>query len=187
MRFLNKDGDFVWHLNIASPITDENGVFQMWISVSTDITEQVATRNRNQEIYKTQSYELEEQVMQRTAELRCANDELLVSNSELKRLIKELKAFNYVASHDLQEPLRKIQTFIARILDGESEGLTDKGKGYFQRVYAVSEQMRGLIKDLLEFSRLGSADRKFEKTNLGTITEEVILEFEGLIDEKNAL
>lgn len=186
MRFLNKDGDFVWHLNIASPITDENGVFQMWISVSTDITEQVATRNRNQENYKTQSYELEEQVMQRTAELTSANDELLVSNSELNRLIKELKAFNYVASHDLQEPLRKIQTFIARILDEESEGLTDKGKGYFQRVHAVSEQMRGLIQDLLEFSRLGSADRKFEKTNLGTITEEVILEFEGLIDEKNA-
>ncbi|WP_222942460.1 chemotaxis protein CheB [Arenibacter arenosicollis] len=186
MRFLNKNGDYIWHLNIASPITDEKGDFQMWIGVSTDITEQISTRNRNQETYIMHSNVLEEQVLQRTAELRGSNDALQVSNSELKRLIKELEAFTYVASHDLQEPLRKIQTFIGRISDGESDGLTDKGKGYFQRVYAVSEQMRGLIKDLLDFSRLGSAERKFVETNLGAITEEVIREFEGLIDEKKA-
>jgi two-component system CheB/CheR fusion protein len=186
MRFLNKDGNYVWHLNIASPITDEKGDFQMWIGVSTDITEQITTRNRNQETYKIHSNVLEEQVMQRTAELRGSNDALLVSNSELKRLVKELEAFTYVASHDLQEPLRKMQTFIGRIRDEESNGLTDKGKGYFERVFAVSQQMRGLIKDLLDFTRLGSVEIKFVKSNLGTITRDVIKEFEGVIGEKKA-
>ncbi len=186
MRFMNKDGDYVWHLNIASPITDENGNFKMWIGVTTDITEQIRTRKSNLETYKKHSDELEEQVAQRTVELKEANNELLERNEELKRLNKELEAFTYVASHDLQEPLRKIQTFVGRISDGEGQGLTEKGKGYFQRVYEVSEQMRKLIEDLLDFSRLGSAERKFVKTDLGKITGDVIKEFKTAIDAQKA-
>ncbi len=186
MRFLNKDGDYVWHLNIASPIIQEDGEFKMWIGVTTDISEQIRTRRSNLDTYKKHSNELEDQVSKRTAELKVANEGLLLNNDQLKRLNKELEAFNYVASHDLQEPLRKIQTFIGRISDEESHGLTAKGKGYFQRVYTVSEQMRELIRDLLDFSRLGSEERKFVKTDLGKITGEVIKEFETIIDEKKA-
>ncbi|MCM4168080.1 histidine kinase [Arenibacter sp. H213] len=188
MRFLNKDGDYIWHLNIASPITDENGDFKMWIGVTTDISEQINTRKSNLETYKKQSDILEELVAQRTFELKGANDELLEMNRELKRLNKELVSFTFAASHDLQEPLRKIQIFVGRILeDEESEGLSDKGKGYFERILAVSNLMRKLIEDLLDFSRLALIDRKFITTDIDKLTANVITELETTIDEKKAI
>ncbi len=186
MRFLNKAGEYVWHLNIATPIMDEIGDFKMWIGVTTDISDQIKTRKSNFETYRKHSIELEEQVAQRTVELKETNDKLLDRNEELKRINKELESFTYVTSHDLQEPLRKIQTFVARISDGESQGLTDKGKVHFQRIQEVSTQMRKLIEDLLDFSRLGSAERKYEKTDLCKLTKDVIKEFESTIEEKKA-
>lgn len=186
MRFLNKAGDYVWHLNIASPVKDEYGNFKMWIGVTTHITEQIKTRKSNLETYEKHSNELEEQVMEGTIELKAANNRLLDGNAELKRTNKELEAFTFGASHDLQEPLRKIQTFIERISNGESNGLTDRGKEYFVRIQEVSGRMRHLIDDLLEFAKLGSAERIFIKTDLGKITGEVIKELQETIDEKQA-
>jgi len=170
MRFLNKDGDYVWHLNIASPVTDENGDFQTWIGVTTDITEQIRARKSNLETYKKHADELEKQVTERTVQLKAANDRLQDRNRELKRMNEELEAFTFGASHDLQEPLRKIQAFVARITDIEGDGMTDRGKDYFLRIQEVSERMRQLIEDLLEFSRLGSSEMTFTKTDLGKIT-----------------
>lgn len=186
MRFLNKAGDYVWHLNIASPVKDENGNFKLWIGVSTDITEQIATRKSDLETYEKHAKELEEQVAQRTIELKEANGRLQDRNKELKRMNKELEAFTFGASHDLQEPLRKIQVFAELISDGEGNGLTDRGKEYFVRIQEVTERMRQLIEDLLEFSKLGSDEMTFIKTDLGKITGEVIKELQDTIDEKQA-
>src|SRR5680860_178348 len=186
MRFLNKDGDYVWHLNIASPVTDENGDFQTWIGVTTDITEQRRARKINLETYKKHADELEKQVTERTVQLKAANDRLQDRNRELKRMNEELKAFTFGASHDLQEPLRKIQAFVARITDMEGDGMTDRGKDYFLRIQEVSERMRHLIEDLLEFSRLGSSEMTFTKTDLGKITVLVTEELQDTIDEKQA-
>ncbi len=186
MRFLNKAGDYVWHLNIASPVMDENGDFKMWIGVTTDISEQIRTRKTNLETYEKHSNELEKQVAKRTIELKEANNRLLDRNQDLKNINKELEAFTFGASHDLQEPLRKIQTFVARIADMESNGMTDKGKDYFLRIQEVSTRMRQLIEDLLEFSRLSSAERTFIRMDLGKITAEVIKELQDTIDEKQA-
>jgi len=186
MRFVNKDGDYVWHLNIASPVTDENGDFKMWIGVATDISEQIMIRKSNLETYEKHSDELEKQVTERTVQLKAANDRLLDRNRELKRMNEELKAFTFGASHDLQEPLRKIQAFVARITDMEGDGMTDRGKDYFLRIQEVSERMRHLIEDLLEFSRLGSSEMTFTKTDLGKITVLVTEELQDTIDEKQA-
>ncbi|GGW42508.1 chemotaxis protein CheB [Arenibacter certesii] len=186
MRFLNKDGDYIWHLNVASPVLDENGKFIMWIGVTTDISEQIRTRKGNLETYKKHSDILEELVVQRTLELKGANDELQEMNQELKRLNKELVSFTFAASHDLQEPLRKIQIFVGRILQEESKDLTDKGKGYFDRILEVANQMRKLIEDLLDFSRLALDDRKFITTDIDQLTADVIRELETTIDEKKA-
>ncbi len=126
-------------------------------------------------------------------ELIIANKELAFQNEEKEKraaeLIianKELLAFAYISSHDLQEPLRKIQTFVSIILENEDKNLSDSGKYNFQRMQLAAGRMQQLIDDLLAFSRINTIDHKFEKTNLSTIIDEVIAELKDTIQEKNA-
>lgn len=173
IRFINKDGDPVWHLNRATPIKDEAGNIKMWIGVTSDISDQIATRNSNLFKYKMRSKNLEELVALRTGELQDANEELLGSNAELIRTNLELEAFAYVSSHDLQEPLRKIHIFTGRILEKEGQNLTDKSKIYFKHIRDSVANMQILIKDLFAFSRLTKSERKFETVDINTIIKEI--------------
>jgi signal transduction histidine kinase len=129
----------------------------------------------------------------RAAELIIANKELAFQNEEKEKraaeLIsanKELLAFTYISSHDLQEPLRKIQTFVTIILENENDNLSDKGKYNFQRMQLAAQRMQQLIDDLLAFSRINTTDHKFEKTDLNIIIEEVKNELRDNIQEKHA-
>jgi len=129
----------------------------------------------------------------RAEELGVANKELAFQNGEKEKraeeLIsanKELLAFTYISSHDMQEPLRKIQSFISIILKEEKETLSDNGKDYFQRIKSSAERMQKLIIDLLAYSRINETDRKFEKTELITIIDDVKAELKDTIKEKNA-
>ncbi|MDD7886620.1 CHASE3 domain-containing protein [Flavivirga sp. 57AJ16] len=92
-------------------------------------------------------------------------------NLTLERNNKELSAFNYVASHDLQEPLRKIQTFLSRLEEKEAENLSEPGLKYVDRIKTSATRMRLLIDDLLQFSRTNKADKVFEKSNLNLLLE----------------
>lgn len=107
-------------------------------------------------------------------------------NKELEQNNKELTEFNHVASHDLQEPLRKIQTFISRIEDREKESLSQTTKGYFEKIQEASNRMRILIDDLLQYSRTNRSENKFEITNLNTIANNAISELSENIAEKKA-
>ena len=120
-----------------------------------------------------------EQLVQNNKTLKEKNEELIKTN-------KELESFSFVASHDLQEPLRKIQTFAGRILEKEFSLLSDSGKDHFQRIQNAAERMRHLIQDLLTFSHINKAERKFETTDLSLIIEEVKNEFKETIQEKHA-
>jgi signal transduction histidine kinase len=129
----------------------------------------------------------------RAAELGIANIELAFQNEEKEKraaeLIianKELLAFTYISSHDLQEPLRKIQTFVTIILKKENDNLSDIGKYNFQRMQDAASRMQQLIDDLLAFSRIATTELKFEKTDLNLILEEVKAELKDTIQEKNA-
>ena len=113
-----------------------------------DITEQ-----------KMFSEALENKVQERTIELQRANDELAIRN-------QELLSFNYISSHDLQEPLRKIQTFASRIQSTE-DAISPKNQVYLQRMQQSARQMQLLIRDLLEYSRAGQGEKVFEKLPLG--------------------
>lgn len=108
-------------------------------------------------------------------------------NRELERSNKELTAFNYVASHDLQEPLRKIQTFISRLDDNEAANLSDTGKDYLKRIIAAADRMRNLIDDLLQFSRSNKTEKNFETVDLNQLLENAKLELSPTIEEKNAV
>ncbi len=134
-----------------------------------------------------------EEKEKRAAELIIANKELAFQNEEKEKraaeLIianKELLAFTYISSHDLQEPLRKIQTFVTIILDNEVKNLSDKGKYNFQRMQLAAQRMQQLIDDLLAFSRINSTDHKFEETDLTRIIEEVKSDLRDTIQEKHA-
>ncbi len=118
---------------------------------------------------------------------RIKHEETLKSNNKvLKEKNLELESFAYVSSHDLQEPLRKIQTFASRILEKEQQNLSSAGKDYFNRMQEAASRMRVLIDDLLVYSRTNSTERKLENTDLGKIVEEVKIELKETIQEKNA-
>ena len=106
-----------------------------------------------------------------------------LKNLELEQSNNELISFNYVASHDLQEPLRKIQTFISRFSDSDKNSLSENGKGYFTKIETSVTKMRSLIDDLLLYSRTSKAEKKFEKFDLNEILENSKQELSQTIKE----
>lgn len=115
------------------------------------------------------------------------NEEMENKNRILAQKNKDLEAFNYIASHDLQEPLRKIQTFISRINDKELVNLSENGKDYLNRVSSAAERMRILIQDLLQFSRTSTVDKVFEEIDLNSILQQTLSELSATIEDKKAV
>ncbi|MFZ6008961.1 MAG: ATP-binding protein, partial [Bacteroidota bacterium] len=105
------------------------------------------------------------------------------SFQELNRINKELEEFAYIASHDLQEPLRKITMFSERLRASCHDALNDNSKLYMDRIQSAAEAMRILIDNLLDYSRTSRGPQKFEKVELKKIFQEVISELELKIDE----
>lgn len=155
----------------------------MWVGSNTEIHENIE-----------QKAVLENAVMERTKELEHANKELVFQVEEKGKqaaaLIianRELQSFSYIASHDLQEPLRKIHTFAGLIRENENQNLSDKGKDYFRRIQSSAARMRRLIEDLLAYASTNAMERRFEKTELKIIIEDVKTELKEAIFEKHAI
>jgi PAS domain S-box-containing protein len=122
-----------------------------------------------------------------TDKLNELNESLELKNIELERSNDEMASFSYVASHDLQEPLRKIQTFTRLIVDKDFPVLSEKGKDYFQRMESAALRMQILIDDLLTFSRTNTMPKDFRQTDLNQVVENVKKEIKDSIEEKNAV
>lgn len=112
---------------------------------------------------------------------------LVERNRELENIVNDLESFNRIASHDLQEPLRKIQTFVSRISDKELSMMSDTGKEYIGKIKSSANTMRILIDDLLLFSRATKIEKIFEITDFNILMENVRLELSQTIEEKNAV
>lgn len=108
-------------------------------------------------------------VVQDVTEQIAAENAMRVKNLELQRSNVELESFNRVVSHDLQEPLRKIQMFISRIDDSERDKLTDRGKRYFDKINKVAARMQSLIRNLLTYSRIDNTHDNFEHIALDAV------------------
>jgi signal transduction histidine kinase len=138
----------------------------------TNIRSQTALR----ESLKQQNEKLSEQVQIRT-------NELTIYSEELSRSNRELEDFAFVASHDLQEPLRKIRAFGDRLMSTYGQELDGKGADYISRMKLAAERMSNLINDLLEFSRVTTRGDDFSDVDLSLLIEEVVGDLEIAIEE----
>ncbi|QSW87964.1 PAS domain S-box protein [Flavobacterium endoglycinae] len=162
---VRKNGNLFWANVVITAVHNKNKEVIGFSKVTHDLTE----KKKADDKIKLNALELEQK------------------NIELEQMNKELQSFAYISSHDLQEPLRKIQTFASQIIDKEFQNLSDSGKDKFQRMQNAAQRMQTLINDLLSYSRTNIQERKFEKTKLSKIINEVKEDLKEELEQKNAL
>jgi two-component system, chemotaxis family, CheB/CheR fusion protein len=118
-------------------------------------------------------------------ELSTRNADLDQSQKSLKKVNEQLEQFAFISSHDLQEPLRKVQTFADRLLNDQSH-LNDYAKQYAKKISASSAKMATLIRDLLSFAVLSRSEKRLESVDLSEVVKNVLDDFEISIEEKKA-
>jgi hypothetical protein len=139
-RLKRKEGDYRWYLTRALPVRDRAATITRWFGTCTDIDE----RKRTEE------------------ELRSSTSMLLQSN-------RELRDFATAASHDLQEPLRKIQAFVGCLKEEQLATLNAESRNYLDRIQNAASRMTTLVSDLLEFSLITSKGKHFTPVNLNEV------------------
>ncbi|MEO8473690.1 MAG: PAS domain-containing protein [Chryseolinea sp.] len=149
------------------PIVDIEGVVIKVIILAVEVTHQVETRRK-----------IENAVTERTKELAATNLNLLRSNEELEQ-------FAYIASHDLQEPIRKISMF-TEMLEDSIENISDHSKTYISKIYNSTDRMTKLIRDVLAFSQISQTNDYFVTVKLPEIFKSIESDFELLIADTGA-
>lgn len=119
--------------------------------------------------------------------LKRLQKELEASISELKRSNASLEQFAHAASHDLQEPLRKITLHATKLEEYYSDALNDEAFGHLERIKTASKRMQRLVKDLLVFAEVGANRPDFEDVSLNALLQEVVNDLEVAISEKDAV
>ncbi|MEA5488214.1 MULTISPECIES: PAS domain S-box protein [Pseudanabaena] len=165
----SKDGRAYWlSLNI-NPVFDDDGNLLQFIAIENEIT----TR-------KEIELKLRKEVEGAMKKLNVMNERLEVSN-------RELLDFAYVSSHDLQEPLRKIQAFGDRLKSTCQDSLNDKGLDYLERMLNAASRAQILINDLLDFSRVTTKAQPFQPINLSEVLEGVLSDLEVRIEKSGVI
>lgn len=165
-RIVRSDNTERWIRVNGTIIFDKNHTPIRMLGTVLDITDQ-----------KKAKEELEKMVLARTSELQTTNSALEKSNHELEQ-------FAYIASHDLQEPLRKIQTFADMVKEHLHDSkLTER---YFEKINASAKRMSKLINDVLNYSRLTKTGEQFLRADLNKVLKDVLSDYELLIEQKQA-
>ena len=135
-----------------------------------------------------------EQVRVANDQLEIANRDLAATNDTLERRAEELarsnaelEQFASIASHDLQEPLRKVRTFTQQLTVIEADRLSERGNDYLQRANSAAERMQTLIEDLLKFSRVATRGRSFARVDLTEVTAEVLGDLSAEVEHSGAI
>lgn len=176
VRLVLDDGTILWMRSRGFIQKDIEGNLRGSFGIVQDITAQ-----------KEFELALQKKVEERTMELELANKSLLQLNEELARSNSNLEEFTRAASHDLKEPIRKVDFFIDRLKSSLSSKLGEEEKTSFERVESATERMRLLIDDLLAYSHLTQSQREQEKIDLNDKIRLILTDLELVIKEKNAV
>lgn len=166
---VKKDGSMFWGSMVITALHDIDNNITGFIKVTRDLTEKKLA---------------EEQQLEHARLLE-------QKNRQLEQMNQELSSFVYIASHDLQEPLRKIETLSSYIIEYEKLQLSEKGAEFFRRLNSTAAQMKALIKDLLVYAQTTSIEQT-EQTNkpavsLYQLLQEAIESYREKLDETNAI
>ncbi len=101
---------------------------------------------------------------------------------KLERSNQDLQDFAYIASHDLQEPLRKVHGFGERLLHSQKDALNDEGQDYLNRMVSAADRMRQMIEDLLDYSRVATKAQEFSPVDLNEIAQEALTDLDARLE-----
>ncbi len=192
IRFFHKEGKVVWTGISVTGVCDDAGNVVALEGIARDISERM---EMNEEICKSRD-DLELRVLERTAELAKANEVLRAEINERERVETELqhymgrleesnralRDFSSIASHDLQEPLRKVISFGNLLQEKFGPSIGEQGKDYLRRMVDATRRMQSLLTALLEYSRLLAAVDPFVQVRLSDIIAEVLSDLEVRIE-----
>jgi len=169
------NGEYIWHLVSVIPLKNESQEISSWIGYMVDIHAQKIieqTLQDNRELKEAQQL-LEEKHRELEATIR-----------QLNRSNHELQQFAYIASHDLQEPVRKVLYYSDYVLSQYSGHIDEKGSSYLANIHAASARMRTLIQDLLRFSQVSSGEINFDVVNLDGVARAAVQSLQMRLEEK---
>lgn len=166
-----RTGEYRWYTGIVTPVLSETGELQYWTAYLADIHAQ-----------KTVEAALKDNV-----ELKETQRRLESNIAELNRSNRELEQFAYVASHDLQEPLRKISFYSDFLQTNYKDILNKEGKSFIDNIVKATDRMRGLIHDILAYSTINKETRKFTRVDMNKVAREALHDLEIAIKEKKAV
>ena len=173
-------GDMSYRVNITS--RDEIGVLANFFNMMAESMEGSIERIK----HLAAEAAIAEMEKKRAEELQKTNDTIQKISKELERSNKELEEFAYIASHDLQEPLRMIISFLQLLQRHYHEKLDDNANKFIGYAVDGADRMRGLIQDLLMYARVGSQGKPFKDTDCAKLLESATSNLEVAISESGA-
>ncbi|RYY39406.1 MAG: PAS domain S-box protein [Chitinophagaceae bacterium] len=170
-------GSWLWHQVTLTPFPGEDGDTGYWIGYMADIHAQ-----------KIVEETLKDNIELKEAQARLGEQQTALEQTirELNRSNQELQQFAYVASHDLQEPVRKVLYYSDYLIDQYGTQLAGRGRDYLKNMQSAAHRMRSLIHDILALSQIGAEGGDFVPVNLATVAADALQDLEIAIGEKEA-